>query len=86
MTKAPYRIKRYANRKLYDLTAKKYVNLKQIVALIQAGNSLKITEAMSAKEITAYVLAEAIAAHQKQDNSQAVAAHLMQVVMLLPEA
>lgn len=56
----PRLIKRYANRKLYDTEASKYITLKQIVADIRAGANIQVVDNESKADITAATLLTAI--------------------------
>lgn len=53
-------IKRYANRKLYDSTAKRYVTLEDLATLVESGEELKILDKQSGADITSVVLSKAI--------------------------
>jgi len=39
-----HRIKKYANRKLYDVNTKKYVTMDDIAELVQAGEDVRIID------------------------------------------
>lgn len=53
-------IKRYANRKLYDSTAKRYVTLEDLATLVEGGEEVKILDKQSGTDITSVVLSKAI--------------------------
>ena len=52
-------IKRYANRKLYDTRASRYITLAQIAALIEDGEQVQILDKQSGEDITEMTLAQA---------------------------
>ncbi len=56
----PRLITRHTNRKLYDPTAKRYVSLADIVALLVAGDSIKVVEHPSGEDATPRILAQAL--------------------------
>jgi polyhydroxyalkanoate synthesis repressor PhaR len=45
-------IKKYANRRLYDTSAKRYVNLDDIAALIREGREVKVVDAKTGDDLT----------------------------------
>ena len=51
-------IKRYANRKLYDTRASRYITLAQIADLIEAGETVQILDKNSGEDITEMTLAQ----------------------------
>lgn len=53
-------ITRHTNRKLYDPTVKRYVSLADIVALLVAGDSVKVVEHPSGEDATPRILAQAL--------------------------
>lgn len=60
-------IKRYANRKLYDLTAKRYVTLKDIARLIQKDHQIRVVDNETNADITTRVLTQVIAELARED-------------------
>lgn len=53
-------IKKYGNRKLYDTVESKYVSLRTIKQLIRDGETVKIIERETGRDITSEVLTKAI--------------------------
>ena len=53
-------IKKYENRKLYDVEAKRYVRLSELVELIRAGEEIQVIDNASGADITVATLAKAI--------------------------
>jgi polyhydroxyalkanoate synthesis repressor PhaR len=49
-------IKKYANRKLYDTTAKKYISQRRVAELIKKGEPVKIVDHVTGEDITASVV------------------------------
>ena len=50
-------IRRYANRKLYDVETSRYISLKELGGLLAAGAKLKVEQADSGEDITLRTLA-----------------------------
>ncbi len=50
-------IKRYSNRKLYDTQEKRYISLRDVAALIRAGEEVQILDHQSGEDLTATTLA-----------------------------
>jgi polyhydroxyalkanoate synthesis repressor PhaR len=62
-------IKRYANRKLYDTEASKYVSLQDILKLIRADQDVEVVDSRTGEDITSVVLAQAMAEEEKTGGS-----------------
>ncbi|MBL8056096.1 MAG: polyhydroxyalkanoate synthesis regulator DNA-binding domain-containing protein [Anaerolineales bacterium] len=59
-------IKRYANRKLYDTEAKRYVTLDGIAELIRRGAEVHVVDHASGDDITAQIQAQIIYEEEKR--------------------
>ncbi len=59
-------IKRYANRKLYDTEAKRYVTLDAIAAMIRSGADVHVVDHESGDDITAQIQAQIIFEQEKK--------------------
>jgi polyhydroxyalkanoate synthesis repressor PhaR len=53
-------IKRYGNRKLYDVQASEYVSLDQIATLIRAGETVEVVDNVTGEDITAQTLTQIV--------------------------
>ena len=53
-------IKKYANRRLYDTSAGRYVNLEDLAALIREGKEIQVVDAKSGEDLTRIVLTQII--------------------------
>jgi len=60
MKSATVVIKRYANRRLYDTAASRYVNLDDIAALVREGRDLKVVDATTGQDLTRVTLTQII--------------------------
>lgn len=56
----PIIIKKYANRRLYDTTASRYVTLDHLRELVKEGRDFKVVDAKSGEDLTRGVLAQII--------------------------
>ena len=57
---APRLIRRYGNRKLYDVSAKRYVSIVDLARLIVAGEDVHVEDHLSGSDITSVVLAQVV--------------------------
>lgn len=62
----PLVIKRYPNRRLYDLSAGKYVNLGHIAALVRGGAEIKVVDARTGDDLTRVILTQIIVEDAKE--------------------
>ncbi len=60
MSPAPIVIKKYPNRRLYDTSASRYVNLEDIAALVREGKDLQVVDASSGEDVTRVTLTQII--------------------------
>src|SRR5208282_1611861 len=62
-------IKKYENRRLYDTTNSRYVNLEEVAQLLQQGNDVQVVDASSGEDITRLILTQIIVADAKTPES-----------------
>lgn len=62
-------IKKYENRRLYDSTNSRYINLEEIAELIKDGYEVKVVDAASGEDITRVVLTQIIMEDAKGPDS-----------------
>ena len=55
-----HRIKKYANRKMYDVKTKSYVTLEDIANLVEAGEQITIIDNASGEEITQEIVSQLV--------------------------
>ncbi len=67
-------IKRYANRKMYDVENSRYVSLSDLAEIIQSGESIKVTDKSGKEDYTAQVLRQIIMEQSKQSDVSSVSA------------
>lgn len=59
-------IKRYANRKLYNTEASRYITLKGISELVREGRDIRVIDNESGEDITPVILSQILVDDQKQ--------------------
>jgi len=62
-------IKKYENRRLYDTTNSRYVNLEEVAQLLQQGNDVQVIDATSGEDITRLILTQIIVEDAKTPES-----------------
>ena len=62
-------IKKYENRRLYDTTNSRYVNLEEVAQLLQQGNDVQVIDATSGEDITRLILAQIVLEDAKTPDS-----------------
>lgn len=72
MTTAPERhlIKKYANRKLYDTHASRYVTLEEIAQLVRDGHDIKVVDRDKGHDLTQVTLSQIVLSQEKQGPAQ----------------
>jgi polyhydroxyalkanoate synthesis repressor PhaR len=69
MTRKTIVIKKYENRRLYDTTNSRYVNLEEVAQLLQQGNDVQVVDASTNEDITRLILTQIIVEDAKLPNS-----------------
>lgn len=62
-------IKKYANRRLYDTSGSRYINLEELAALIRNGTELQVVDAKSGQDLTRVTLTQIILEDAKEQPS-----------------
>jgi polyhydroxyalkanoate synthesis repressor PhaR len=62
-------IKKYENRRLYDVTNSRYVNLDEIARAIQNGHDLQVVDAATGEDLTRLVLTQIVIEQAKAPDS-----------------
>jgi polyhydroxyalkanoate synthesis repressor PhaR len=73
MTEEQVVIKKYSNRKLYDLNRSRYVTLEEIAEMIRQGRQVKIVDADSQEDLTNVTLVQILLEEEKRRNLLPVA-------------
>lgn len=66
MKPGPVIIKKYGNRRLYDSSGSRYVNLDDIAALIRQGQEVRVEDAKSGRDLTRVTLTQIITEDARQ--------------------
>src|ERR1700756_1961346 len=69
MAKKTVVIRKYENRRLYDTTNSRYVNLEEVAQLLQQGNDVQVFDATTNEDITRLILTQIIVEDAKAPNS-----------------
>jgi polyhydroxyalkanoate synthesis repressor PhaR len=78
----PRSIRRYGNRKLYDLEAARYVTLDDIAALVKAGHDVEVVDQRTGEDLTSFTLAQVLLEGLKQGASRIPRQVLMRLIRL----
>lgn len=62
-------IKKYANRRLYDTSTSRYINLEDIAALVRNGKDVQVVDAGSGEDLTRVTLTQIIVEDAKDQPS-----------------
>ncbi|MGB9031233.1 MAG: polyhydroxyalkanoate synthesis regulator DNA-binding domain-containing protein [Acidobacteriaceae bacterium] len=62
-------IKKYENRRLYDATNSRYVNLEDVAEMLKKGHDVRVADAASGKDITRLILTQIIIEDAKTPDS-----------------
>ncbi|MBN2437046.1 MAG: transcriptional regulator [Deltaproteobacteria bacterium] len=67
--KNPLLIKKYANRRLYDTEKSTYISLNHVAEFIKQGRQVKVLDAKSQEDVTAFILTQIILEEAKNNNT-----------------
>ncbi len=62
-------VKKYGNRRLYDVTNSAYINQDEVALLVQAGHDVQVVDAATGEDLTRLVLTQIIVQHAKESDS-----------------
>src|SRR5512133_4203774 len=66
MSKSTVVIRKYGNRRLYDTSTSRYINLEQLAAMVRNGTDLKVVDAKSGEDRTHVTMTQIIVESAKQ--------------------
>jgi polyhydroxyalkanoate synthesis repressor PhaR len=81
-TPAARRIKRYGNRKLYDLDGKRYVTLEELAAMVAAGRDIEVIDQRTGEDLTSLTLAQVLLEGLKEKTARIPRQVLVRLVRL----
>ena len=64
----PILFKKYANRRLYNMSESKYVTLDDMSKLIREGYDVKVIDAKTKEDVTSFILTQIILEQAKNKN------------------
>src|SRR5580765_492862 len=79
-------IKRYPNRRLYNASAGKYVNLTDIAAAVRRGAEIKVVDARTGEDLTRVILTQIIVEDAKDQPSGLPLELLRQLILASDQA
>jgi polyhydroxyalkanoate synthesis repressor PhaR len=79
-------IKKYENRRLYDTTNSRYVNLNQVAKMVQNGDNVRVVDAATGQDITRLILTQIIVEDAKAPDSTFPLDILRQMVVATGQA
>ena len=62
-------IKRYTNRKLYDVDARRYITLEEIRQLVRSGEEVQVVDYATGADLTTATLVQVLFDEQKRDSN-----------------
>src|ERR1019366_6426508 len=74
-------IKKYENRRLYDATNSRYVNLEEVAQILKAGDDVRAIDVATGADITRLILTQIIVEDAKTPNSDFPLEMLRQMVI-----
>jgi polyhydroxyalkanoate synthesis repressor PhaR len=74
-------IKKYGNRRLYDTSASRYINLDEIAALVRNGTEVQVVDVTSGEDLTRVTLTQIITENAKDEPAGLPLELLRQLVM-----
>lgn len=69
-------IKKYANRKMYDTTDKRYISMTQLADLIKSGEEITVVDNRTGEDLTAAVVSQLIG-REKKDSDKIVSSRVL---------
>ena len=78
----PRRIKRYGNRKLYDLDAKRYVTLEDVAGMVASGHDVEVIDQRTGEDLTSLTLAQVLLEGLKEKTARIPRQVLVRLVRL----
>jgi polyhydroxyalkanoate synthesis repressor PhaR len=66
---SPRLLKKYANRRIYDTHNSRYITLEELAAIIRKGHEVKVVDAKTNTDVTAYILTQIVLEQAKNNNA-----------------
>jgi len=71
-----HEIKKYANRKMYDITDKRYITMDQLSKLIKSGEEVSIVDNSTGDDLTSSIVSQLIG-REKEDKDRGVSPRVL---------
>lgn len=65
----PRVFKKYANRRIYDTHSSSYVTLEELAAVIRKGQEVRVIDAKTQADVTAFILTQIVMEQAKRNNA-----------------
>lgn len=65
----PRVFKKYANRRIYDTHSSSYVTLEELTEVIRKGQEVKVIDAKTKADVTAFILTQIVLEQAKRNNA-----------------
>jgi polyhydroxyalkanoate synthesis repressor PhaR len=79
-------IRKYANRRLYDTSSGRYVNLDDVAALVRKGADVQVVDAKTGEDLTRVVLTQIIVEDAREQPTGLPLELLRQLIMVTDRA
>jgi polyhydroxyalkanoate synthesis repressor PhaR len=79
-------IRKYGNRRLYDTTARRYVNLDEIAQVIRGGEEIQVVDAKTGEDLTRGILTQIIVEDSRTSGGGLPVEILKQLIALSDKA
>jgi polyhydroxyalkanoate synthesis repressor PhaR len=86
MAEKPTVIRKYPNRRLYDTSSGRYVNLEELAAMVRSGAEIQVLDAKSGEDVTRLVLTQIIVEDAKERPAGLPLELLRQLIMATDRA
>lgn len=73
-------IKKYTNRRLYNINESKYVKLDEIAAIIRSGHDIKVIDSQTDEDLTKQILAQIVLEEEKNKKTLLPETLLYQII------
>ncbi len=74
-------IRKYENRRLYDTSASRYINLEELAAMVRNGTEIKVVDAKTGEDLTRVTLTQIIVEEAKEQPAGLPLELLRQLIM-----
>lgn len=75
-----HQIKKYANRKMYDMTDKRYISMNELAELIKSGEEVSIVDNRTNEDLTTAIVSQLIGREKKDKDKIVSSTVLMQLL------